>query len=79
MTGRRVRIRTEHDDPAVAERIAAALRPDNTAEMATTVDGGAIETAIERETTGGLRATADDYVVNLRVATELANTETHDT
>jgi len=79
MTGRRARIRTEHDDPAVAERIAAALRPDNTAEMATAVEGTAIETEIERETTGGLRATADDYVVNLRVATQLANSDTHDT
>lgn len=78
MTGKRARIRTEHDDAAVAERIAAALTPDNTAEMATTVDGAVIETEIERETTGGLRATADDYVVNLRVATQLAN-DTHDT
>jgi hypothetical protein len=79
MTARWARIRTEHDDPVVAERVAAALQPDNTSEMATAVDGTAIETKIERETTGGLRATADDYVVNLRVATELANTETHDT
>ncbi len=79
MTARYARIRTEHDDAAAAERIATALRPDNTPEMVTAVDGAAIETAIERETTGGLRATADDYVVNLRVATQLANDETHDT
>jgi hypothetical protein len=79
MTVRRARIRTEHDDPATAERIAAAVRPDNTTEMQTSVDGAAIETTIDRETTGGLRATADDYVVNLRVAARLATHDTHDT
>jgi hypothetical protein len=79
MTGWRARIRTEHDEPATAERIAAAVRPDNTAEMRTRVDGSAIETTIDRETTSGLRATADDYVVNLRVAARLANHNTHDT
>ncbi|WP_134671994.1 KEOPS complex subunit Pcc1 [Halorussus marinus] len=66
-------IRTELDD---AETIAAAVRPDNTSEIDTRVDetsGGAdadgvVVTTVERETTGGLRTTADDYVVNLAVA-----------
>ena len=73
-------LRTRHTD---AETVAAALEPDNTDEMSMAVesasdadDGGAsdagagtIVTTIERETTGGLAATVDDYVVNLSVAT----------
>lgn len=71
---RRATIRTVVDDP---EAIAAAIRPDNTASMTTTVerdpDGtAAVVTTIERGTTGGLRSTADDYVVNLAVATDVA-------
>lgn len=62
---RRATVRTELAD---AERVAAAVRPDNTPEMATRVDDGAVVTTIERETTGGLRATLDDYLVNLGVA-----------
>ena len=58
-------VRTELDD---AELVAAALVPDNTAQMNTRVEGDAIVTTIERETTGGLRSTVDDYVVNLDVA-----------
>jgi hypothetical protein len=48
--------------------VAAALRPDNTAAMETAAAGSAVTTTIERATTGGLRATADDYVVNLGAA-----------
>lgn len=69
---RRATIRTRRDDldPAL---LARALRPDNTDEMQTTVaDDGTLETRIERETTGGLHATVDDYVVNLEVAAEVA-------
>lgn len=74
---RRARIVTDHGDGEEATRIANALRPDNTAEMTTTVDGATVETTIARPTTGGLRSTADDYVVNLQVATRLADgTET---
>lgn len=62
---RRARLRTESDTP---ELVAAALVPDNTDEMETQVDGGVIETTVARETTGGLRSTVDDYVVNLSVA-----------
>ncbi len=73
-----VRIRTVHDRP---ELIAAALVPDNTDEMSTRVeraegDGGAVVTTIERETTGGLRTTADDYVANLTVAQRITDTTT---
>lgn len=85
MTIRRATIRTEF---VYARIIADALRPDNTAEMETVVDteststsGGGresdatatIETVIERETTGGLRTTADDYVTNIIVAAQLTN------
>ena len=73
MTMRRATIRTECEDATV---IADALRPDNTAEMETTTDGTTIETLIERETTGGLRMTADDYVTNLAVAAQLTNNTT---
>lgn len=69
-------VRTTHDDP---EAIAASVRPDNTDEMATDVDGQAIETVITRETTSGLHSTADDYVVNLHVAAQCTtNHDNHD-
>lgn len=68
---KRATVRTRHDDPAV---VAAAVRPDNTDAMRTTVeaDGGHVRTRIERPTTGGLRSTVDDYVVNCRVAETVA-------
>lgn len=62
-------IRTEVPDP---ELVANAVRPDNTPEMDTQVQGDAVVTRIEREDTGGLQSTVDDYVVNLTVATEVA-------
>ena len=65
---RRATIRTPVSD---ASLVAESVRPDNTAEMTTRVEDGAVVTAIERETTGGLRSTADDYVVNLRVAAQV--------
>ncbi|WP_136715720.1 KEOPS complex subunit Pcc1 [Halorientalis salina] len=71
---RRATITTTHDDAERATRVAAALTPDNTAEMETTVDGETVRTDIERETTGGLHATVDDYVVNLSIADELTDT-----
>ena len=79
MTGTDAEIRTTHGTPAVAERIAAALRPDNTDEMDTRVEDDAVVTTIDRESIGGLRATVDDYVVNLRVAAQLSDQPTHDT
>ncbi|MFC7166228.1 KEOPS complex subunit Pcc1 [Halospeciosus flavus] len=68
MSRRHATIRTTVDDP---ELVAAALRPDNTSEMDTTVEDDAVVTTIERDTTGGLRTTTDDYVVNLTVANEI--------
>lgn len=69
-----VTVRTSHERPAA---VAAALQPDNTAEMATRVEAGQVVTSIERKTTGGLRSTLDDYLVNLSVADRLT-VETHD-
>ncbi|MFB6178321.1 MAG: KEOPS complex subunit Pcc1 [Halorientalis sp.] len=71
---RRVTITTTHDDPERAVRVAGAVRPDNTDQMTTTVDGETVRTDIERETTGGLHATVDDYVVNLTIADQLTDT-----
>jgi hypothetical protein len=73
---RRAELRTTHGSPAAAERIAAALEPDNTDEMDTRVDDDAVVTTVERETTSGLQSTVDDYVVNLRVAAQLTNDTT---
>lgn len=70
---KRARLRTDSMDGRI---VAAALEPDNTAEMETVVDDDTIETTLERERTGGLRSTVDDYVVNLSVAervVQLAN------
>jgi hypothetical protein len=66
---RRATVRTEHADPQL---IAGALRPDNTDEMQTVVEGATVVTHIERETTGGLQSTVDDYVVNVDVAERVA-------
>ncbi|XVH30989.1 KEOPS complex subunit Pcc1 [Haloferacaceae archaeon DSL9] len=68
---RRAVIETDHEH---AEAIAASLLPDNTESMRTTVSDSAIRTIIERETTGGLQSTVDDYVVNLSVAEAVTTT-----
>ncbi|MDR5656986.1 KEOPS complex subunit Pcc1 [Halodesulfurarchaeum sp. HSR-GB] len=74
---RRATIRSTVADP---ETIAEALAPDNTDQIETTVDENEVHTTIERETTAGLRSTADDYVMNLSVAIEVAATANrHDT
>ena len=70
---RRARFRTRHDDP---EALARALAPDNTDQMDTAVEDGTLVTTIERPTTGGLRTTADDYLTNLQVATQLTTDDT---
>ena len=70
---KRATIRTSHDHP---ELVAAALVPDNTDEMSTRVTASAVETTIERDSTGGLRTTADDYVTNLTVAQQIIDTTT---
>ncbi|MFB6194903.1 MAG: KEOPS complex subunit Pcc1 [Haloplanus sp.] len=68
---KRARVETTHDDAAT---VAAALRPDNTPSMATTVDGDVVSTTVERETASGLQSTVDDYVVNLTVAETVTRT-----
>ncbi|MFB6085141.1 MAG: KEOPS complex subunit Pcc1 [Halorientalis sp.] len=68
-------VETTHGDRERAAMVAAALAPDNTDEMETTVDGETVRTVIERESTGGLHATVDDYVVNCTVADELTQTQ----
>ncbi|GGM66715.1 tRNA threonylcarbamoyladenosine modification (KEOPS) complex Pcc1 subunit [Halarchaeum rubridurum] len=79
-TTRRATVRTTHDD---ADLVARAVRPDNTDSMTTRVEGDAVVTTVERDDTGGLRATTDDYVVNVTVASEVAQHAkrhtTHDT
>lgn len=62
-------IRTTHDDSAL---IAASISPDNTLEMETVAMDDAVRTQITRDTTGGAQATVDDYVVNLIVASTVA-------
>jgi hypothetical protein len=69
---RRARVRTTHASPDAATVVAAALAPDNTDSMMTRVDGDEVVTTIERERTGGLHSSVDDYVVNLVVADRLA-------
>jgi len=63
---RRAHIETDHSDDETARRLARAVRPDNTAEMETHVEGARIVTTIERGHTGSLQSTVDDYVVNLQ-------------
>ncbi|MFC7059529.1 KEOPS complex subunit Pcc1 [Halovenus salina] len=72
---RHARIESTFESEEAARQVAATLRPDNTPEMETAVDGTTVVTAVERETTGGLGATVDDYVVNLQVATQLTTTD----
>ncbi|ELZ71582.1 hypothetical protein C5B91_04240 [Haloferax sp. Atlit-10N] len=72
---RRATLRTTHGDPGI---VAGALEPDNTASMRTRVEGDELITTIERDSTGGLHATVDDYVVNVTVAeTVIEATRTH--
>lgn len=69
-------VETTHDDAAA---IAAAIAPDNTSEMTTTVDGDRVVTRIERGTTSGLQSTVDDYVVNVDVAERVVQTANQQT
>ncbi|WP_240729982.1 KEOPS complex subunit Pcc1 [Halalkalirubrum salinum] len=69
--GRSATIETPSDDPVT---VAAALRPDNTSSIRTDAASGCVRTAIERDTTGGLASTVDDYLVNLGVAETVAAT-----
>lgn len=68
---RRARIETSHAAPAT---VAAALAPDDTDATHTRVVDGAVVATVERPTTGGLAATVDDHLVNLRVAERVVAT-----
>ena len=68
---RTARLQTDHHTPTRATWVANAVRPDNTDSMSTTLDGSTVETHIERDTTGGVQTTVDDYIVNLGVATSV--------
>lgn len=69
MTGApQVRIESETADAAV---IAAAIAPDNTADVTTTVDDGTVVTTIQRDSTASLAATVDDYLLNVDVAQQV--------
>ncbi|WP_299331701.1 KEOPS complex subunit Pcc1 [Haloplanus sp.] len=68
---RRACVETTHDDAAT---IAAALRPDNTPSLSTSVTDDVVRTTVDRRTSGGLGSTVDDYVVNLTVAETVART-----
>ena len=61
-------VTTEYATPTRAERVARAVGPDNTASMTTQVEAATVTTEIDRDATGGLQSTVDDYVVNLGVA-----------
>ena len=65
---KRATIQTSHGDPQL---VASAIRPDNTDDMRTSVIDGGLETHIERESTGGLLTTIDDYLVNLLVVARI--------
>jgi hypothetical protein len=71
-SSRRATIRTTHADAATAQRVARSVRPDNTAEMDTRVEGDRVVTTVARDSTGGLGSTVDDYVVNATVAAQLS-------
>lgn len=64
---KRATVETTH---AGASILAAALSPDHTEDIETTVEEQTIRTAVTRSSTGSLQATVDDYLVNLIVATE---------
>jgi len=70
----RATIETPVGAPAL---VAAAVAPDNTAEMQTGVEDGVVVTTIDRDDTGGLRATATDYIANLDVATRVVQAVDH--
>ena len=62
---RRAVVTTTHES---ADVVAASLAPDNTESMTTTVRESVVETTVERDRTGGLQSSVDDYVVNCIVA-----------
>lgn len=74
VTGASATVRSTVDHPEV---VAAALRPDDTDALRTAVADGAVTVSVERGDVGGLAATLDDVLVNLRVA-DRVSTEAFD-
>jgi hypothetical protein len=75
MTQPSMTLETSHETPGT---VAAAVSPDNTDEMTTTVRDDVVRTTIDRATVSGLRATATDYIANVQVADAVAaHAETH--
>jgi hypothetical protein len=72
---RQTTIESEYEDAETAAAVAAALKPDNTDDMETRVEGAAVVTTVERPSTSSLQSTVDDYVVNLDVAAQLTTTD----
>ncbi len=69
MSDARAELSTTVADP---ETVAAAIAPDNTDDVETTVTDGRVVTTIHRDRTASLEATVDDYVLNLAVAIDVA-------
>ncbi len=63
------RIITTHKKPYV---IADAIKPDNTRNMSTACGNESITTEFMLEEIGTLIATVDDYLLNLKIAEEMA-------
>ncbi|PSQ59169.1 hypothetical protein BRD18_04090 [Halobacteriales archaeon SW_7_71_33] len=59
------RLRTRHPHAAV---VAAALAPDNTAQIETRAEGDRVRTTVRRDDVAGLRATVQDYLRNADAA-----------
>lgn len=72
-------VMTAYATPTRAERVARAVAPDNTASMTTRVEAATVTTDVERDSTGGLQSTVDDYVVNLGVAEAVLDAVDHAT
>lgn len=63
------RIITTHKNPHV---IADAIKPDNTINMSTVCENESVITEFRLDEIGTLIATVDDYLLNLKIAEEMA-------
>ncbi len=61
-------VATQYRDPTTAAVVAGAVRPDNTSDVTTAVDGATVRTEVRRGSVGSLSSSVDDYVVNVGVA-----------
>ena len=63
-------LRTEYDEPRVAESIYRALEPDNGGYVESVLEGRTILFRIRAEDAGSKRNTADDLLACLKLAEE---------